>query len=531
LNAAGQFWRQPALWIGVLLITIGATIPRFFAVEQMTVFVDEIYWIIDGHEALERMRDPNPPPDVWGPRILRHPGVPAAMAGGLAEDTRDVAADRVAENERIIRLARLGVVWMGILCCMIVALLGARLYGLPTGLLAGAILATSPSHVANSAWLHHDSPLTLFSFVSVLSLILHRREGGTGWLVLSAISAGLAIASKLPGLVLGLYAAAVCLTVPVSAFAELPRRAGQSLRELTLWSLLALLTLYAAWPRMWTNPLAMIDNLLWARSLAESHLNYFMGEISSAPPWYYYLVVVPFSFNEIEFVGLIGGVAWVAWWWHRRGVAPSRETLLLVAWALTFLLFMSIGGKKLGARYVLPLWPIATLLVARFGVLATGHLRELSTGSRLPVVGIAASVSALVVIAGLASTRGDFHAYANRLLGGLPAKEKVTLVVGVAERDVARYLDSLPDPAQVHIAGHLLSTQWHARRAVQSAPCEGLNPGTQQTEAPAFLVVYSHYEKRCPAYAVGALDRLGAREVQQFVWARTVLARVYQLPR
>lgn len=514
----------------MLLIAIAATLPRLFAVEHMTTFVDEIYFLGDGHEALERMRDPNPPPDVWGPRTLRYPGVPVAIAAGLAEDTRDAAADRVTENQRIIRLGRLGVVWMGILCCLIVALLGARLYGLPTGLLAGAILATSPNHVANSAWLHHDSPLTLFLSVSVLSLILHRREGGTGWLVISAISAGLAISSKLPGLVIGLYAAAVCLAVPVSAFAGRPPRAGQSLRDLALWSLLALLTLYAAWPRMWTNPLALIDALLWVRSLAESHLNYFMGEISTAPPWYYYLVVVPFSFNEIEFLGLVGGVAWVAWWWHRRGVAPSRETLLLVAWALTFLLFMSLGGKKLGARYVLPLWPIVALLVARFGVLGIARLRVVSAASRLPVAGIAATLGAAVVAAGLAATRGDFHAYANRLLGGLPAMDRATLVVGVAERDVARYLDSLAEPAAVYVAGHLLSTQWHARRTVQSAPCGGLNREAQPAGVQTFLVVHSYYDKRCPAYAADALHRLGARELQQFVWGRTVLARVYQLP-
>lgn len=527
--APDRFWRQRKLWLGLLLVGLLATIPRLIAVVQMTTFVDEIYWLSDGHEALERLRALGSSDDPWGPRILRHPGVPAAIAGGLAEDTRNPAADRVSENERIIVRARMGVVWMGVLCCLVVAAFGARIYGLATGLMAGGILAISPFHIANSAWLQCDSALALFSITAVLAFTQQLRGGGYHWLLASAIAAGLAIASKLPGVLLAVWTVGACLITHANASRWQLSTLLRPGRDLVVWGALALITLYMCWPRMWTNPLALFETLLWARDVGENHINYFMGQILPAPPWYYYLVVIPFSLDEIEFVGILAAAGWVAFHWIRKGEHPSLTTWLLVAWAAIFLVAMSLAGKKLGARYVLPLWPVIALLVARVAVLGAERARMTSSRIKWPLLPVLTTVAIAGAAAGLAATRGDFFAYSNRLLGGLPSMDKVTLIVGVAERDVARYIDTLSNIGTTYIAGHILSMQWHARRALLSAPCEGLQWTAPGAPSGQLLVVHSYYERRCPAYSEAALTARGAREIRQFVWGRTLLARVYVL--
>lgn len=517
-------WRRRTLWLGVLFVLLIAAIPRLYAVKQMPAFVDEVYWILDGYEALQRWRSADNAEDRWGPRILRHPGIPAAVAGGLAESTRDISADRVNENERILVLARLGIVWTGVLCCVALTLLGSRIYGLPTGLAAGSLLALSPHHVANSAWLQCDSALALFTMVSVLALVLQVREGGSRWLLLSAVAAGLAVASKLPGLLLFAYVIGVYVIAYRAGGGACRRMSARSaVSEVAVWCLVATVTLYATWPRMWSNLLEPVDTLRWAASLGGGHINYFMGSIVDAPPWYYYLVVVPLSLSEIEFLGLLAGTVWllVKIW---RGEHLRRETLLVLGWALLFLVAMSLGGKKLGPRYLLPLWPVMALMLARLAMMLAPKIARL----RRPVPIFLAAACAVAALGSLVATRGDFFAHANQLLGGLAAMDRTTVVVGVAEGEVARLIDSLPHTGGMRVAGHLLSLQWHARRRLEPTQCDGLDPQVAALPTTEYLIVMRYFEQRCPAYSPEALHDQGWREVQSVVRGRVSLARIYK---
>lgn len=520
-------WRSRNwLWLGALLVLLVAAIPRLIAVREQPAFVDEVYWLLDGHEAFQRWRNRgmDPTGDIWGARILRHPGVPAAIAGGLAESTRDPQADRVDENERILVLARLGIVWTGVLGCLALAVLASKLYGPATGFLAGILLAFSPHHIANSAWLQCDAALTLFTIVSVLTLVLHLRDGGWAWLWASGIAGGLAIASKLPGVVLFPWIVSAYGVARVFGVGGKRPPVVRAAGEVLAWCGAAFATLYLAWPRMWSNPLELVDTFVWAQSLGEGHLNYFRGTITSSPLWTYYLFVVPLSLGEIEWLGLLGCVGWLAVA-ARRNRFPRTDTVLIILWCGLFLLAMSLSGKKLGARYVLPLWPVLALGIARLAVLAFPLLSKV----RWRVPSLVLSTCALVTVFSALATRGSFFEHANRLLGGIAAMDRTTLVVGVAERDAAQAIDALPTATRVLAAGHLLSLQWHARRPLERAFCESPGlvspPPIGETD---HLVVMRYFEQRCPAYAMDVLSRQGWVLVHTISRGNVALARLYR---
>lgn len=521
------FWRRPILlW---LLVGVVAAIPRLQAIETMPAFGDEVYWLLDGHEAFQRwqMRDgPNP----WGERVLRHPGTPTALAGGLAERTRNPQLDRVSENERILHSARFLIVWFGVVGCVVLAALGARLYGAQVGVLAGIALALSPQHVANSAWLQCDTTLATFSTGAVLSLALHLREGGWRWLLGSAVMAGLAISSKWPALVLLPFALASIWVARFSGGAwrlQLRNAANESL----LWLCVAMLVLFITWPRMWFDPFEFVKTILWARQVAAEHLTYFQGAITYSPAWYYYFVAVPLSLSELETVLLGTGLLATLTAALRGDLRVRRETWLLLAWLSLFLLAMTLSSKKLGARYVLPIWPILALLGAITMASGLAWLRDRAGPLAAGVSGLALLLAAST---SLFATGGNPMAHANRLLGGLPAMDRAILIVGVADHEIAGFLDTLPAPATIQVAGNLLSTQWHSRRHLLPATCDLLQghplPRSVAPIAADYVGVFSHFSKRCTEWNDDAMKSAGAVEVHRMERDGVVLARVYQRP-
>ncbi|GMU44420.1 MAG: glycosyltransferase family 39 protein [Xanthomonadales bacterium] len=518
------------LW---LLIAVLATIPRLHAVLQMPAFGDEIYWLEDGLEALQRWQSRGSAEDIWGPRVLRHPGTPTALAGGLAAATRDANLDRVAENERILLTARLSVVWLGVLGCVVVAMLGARLYGIRAGALAGIILALSPHHIANSAWLQCDASLATFSIASVLALAVHLRNGKLRWLLASAGLAGLAINCKWTGLLTIPLTFGAMVFLRLRASESWPRAVVDGVRPSLYWLGVAVSVLYLTWPRMWFDPSELFKTILWAKDVGASHLTFFQGEITESPAWYYYFVAVPFSLSELESLLLAGAVAGAVIAAFRGRLRMNQTSCLLLVWIFLFLLAMTLSGKKLGARYVLPIWPALALLLAASVRAAYRRLRHLA--HMRACTATAALAAGLAACATLAATGGNYPIHANRLLGGLPAMDRSILIVGVADREVARFLDTLPASATVQIAGNLLSTRWHAHHAMKTVGCDlaqGLRSARKVAPISAdFVGVFSHFSHRCPEWNHAAMLAAHATEVHRLERDGVVLARVYRAER
>lgn len=453
--------RNPSLWL-LLALALGAAAPRLIQAGAQSAFMDELLWLREGARTVERLARGPQPPAAWK-RDLSHPGVLVALVAGWAQGGRPPHTSTEREHVRVLRRARQVIALASVLTVLALFVLAAPLVGRRTAGLGAAFLAASPFHVAMGPWLECDSSLTLWTTVALLcaARYLHEPQRRARWLLLCALATGQAIVAKISGVLL--------LPVLGSALVFWPGSRG--LRELVrpaapVFLLVVAVVVYACWPRIWLDPREVLNVLAWGRHVAEKgHPNFFLGTITRDPPWTYYLAVVPIRLGEVELAGLAGAaaIAVSAVVRRRRGLAPDPTLLLLVTFAVVWIVFFSAQPKKLGARYVLPIWPAISLV----GGWATARAIETLAGARARALATAAAV--LLVAGQLAWTMApvwpDRLVAYDRLLGGLRLAAGVELVgYGVVEKDIARALDDLPRGARVGVAAHPTSVAWHTRR-------------------------------------------------------------------
>jgi 4-amino-4-deoxy-L-arabinose transferase-like glycosyltransferase len=243
----------------------------------------------------------------------------------------------------------LSAVWISLGCALLVPI-GARLYRLRVGVLAGAIAALLPSLVAHGQIVGHESPSVLWwSLAIVLALGVHddlpdevhraRRAIRTrlGWL---GVAVGIAVSSRyINGLVGPLVVA-----IAVAYAREGWRR--QTLVDSWLVPVLAVVTLYIVWPRMWGHPFRALSESF--AKLAHTHSpEPFLGSMTDHPHAYYFL---PYLAATLPLLVLVGFGAWIP----RAIRARDRSALVVLAWLIVPLGVAASPVRQDGVRYVLP---------------------------------------------------------------------------------------------------------------------------------------------------------------------------------
>ena len=202
------------LLAATLVLSLGL---RLHAIDEFLVG-DETKWIcrsISFHKALARR-------DLASTYQSEHPGVVTMWLGALAvpladagdwielcEETDGSKLTRVRDHDVLSRLPlliyrarRLVAVatWLGIIAIYVLL---RRLVTAWSAVCATMLVALDPFYLALSRVLHLDALLATFMALSMLSLLVYRRDSSSKrYLVVSAISGGLAIANKSPGLFL-----------------------------------------------------------------------------------------------------------------------------------------------------------------------------------------------------------------------------------------------------------------------------------------------------------------------------------------
>lgn len=99
------------------------------------------------------------------------------------------------------------------------------------------------------------------------------------------------------------------------------------------------------------------------------------------------------------------------WCWKTRGREEGRGLLFPAAWFLTILTFFSLSrGKR--ADYILPLYPAASMIVARFWVSVIERMEAGRGGGHvrvLPLAYLAASFLTVVGLVALLAAPGLSH--------------------------------------------------------------------------------------------------------------------------
>jgi 4-amino-4-deoxy-L-arabinose transferase-like glycosyltransferase len=236
----------------------------------------------------------------------------------------------------------LSAIWVSLGCALLVPI-GARLYGVRVGVLAGLIAALLPPLVAHGQIVGHEAPTVLWWALAILlALGVHDDPARTrvrlAWV---GVVVGVAVASRFANAFVGPLVYAI---VVINAPAE--RRLRVAVEALIIMPLVALATFYVLWPRIWFHPIAMLQASF--HKLSQPHaLEPFLGELTNRPGRHYFLV---YLFATLP-VGVLAGVlAYVV----RAARELDRAALITLAWFLIPLGVMISPVRQDGVRYVMP---------------------------------------------------------------------------------------------------------------------------------------------------------------------------------
>ena len=271
--------------------------------------------------------------------------------------------------------ARLWAALAGVGLVLVTAACGRRWYDEPTGLLAGAIVATNVGYFSIGRMALPDLPLTFCitlaiwaAFVSTLEYERSPRK----FVVLAALGMGLGFLMKGP---VGLVIPAIVI-LPVLMIER--RSIGLNRLDIVLG-----VAIVAAISTPWYF-------MMWARHGSEYLQSFFVGDnferfatdrFNDPRPWWFYLPVVaggllPWTPLTLTWLGPITQFL------RRRRVVGTIDLRLLL-WALLPLAFYSLSiGKQ--PRYVLPVLPPLAVLLASSIVERTQQFRGLDGVSSTP---------------------------------------------------------------------------------------------------------------------------------------------------
>ncbi len=383
--------RQPVwvvLGLAVVLFLLAAA-PRLWRLDYF-LMVDENLWYQRSANFLQALTSGRLAETVQ----TGHPGVTTMWSGtlglllaygrdALSQETLAQFAQRMAHTPATLAMLywlRLPLALLSALMAAVAFLLARRLIGQWAALSGAALMAFEPLFVAHSRSLHHDAPATDFSLLAVLCWLLFLKDRRRIYLGLAGLGIALATLSKVSSVFLLAFAG---LTLLPRLWPEGRFNLSGWKRVLFPWLQLLLVVLVVAvlaWPALWVSPVATLQTVVgFINQEKGAHANgtFFMGRpVDDAGPLYY-PVSLAFALTPLTVIGLLLALAALAVWYLRRqpdslfagGAERNRWVSWLLAYALLFLIFMSLIGKK-QERYVLPAVVVLDL-VAGWGWLVT----------------------------------------------------------------------------------------------------------------------------------------------------------------
>jgi hypothetical protein len=224
--------------------------------------------------------------------------------------------------------------------------LGTRLYGRTAGAAAALMLAVAPLAVRDAHYVKHDVPVTWLIALTCASLA---ASDARPWL-----RQRLLWPSVIAGLAMSTHYYAVFLAVPLVVSAVWPRDSQPwrtRLDALVLSGGVVVGTFLVASPFIALDPMTALHDVVANRQIVVDRATTTAGLFGSMP--FYLSWLVRDGAGVMTTALAIGGVI-VAW--RRR----ARETALLLAFPVTFLLF--IANTVPASRYLNPIVPFVAML-------------------------------------------------------------------------------------------------------------------------------------------------------------------------
>ena len=310
--------------------------------------------------------------------------------------------------------ARVPVALLGIAGVGAAYLLGRRLGGRTSGLLAAAILAVAPQWLRFSRQAMLDVPLaTALSFAFLAAL-----AGSWAWL---GAALGAALLIKGPAALVALPALAAWAAADRHARRVAARGVALGVALAAPWHVFQFATQGAA----------------FVASYFGVHVAARLGTAveGNSGPWWYYLEYVFFHWvNPWHWIGAAAAVAFTA-----AALRPPRppERVLVAAWFWTVLIGFSLAGTKLH-WYVMPLYPALAVITATWLAALVERAPRLRRATAALCVATSAFAASEVVLGRLRNRAAEST---RSVLRALPpaADVPVLLVAEGLPLDAARY--------------------------------------------------------------------------------------------
>ena len=251
-----------------------------------------------------------------------------------------------------------------------------RRWGRWQGVIAAGLLAVAPSAVRESHFVLTDTPLAFFTTLALLLSLRALEEPGLARLAMAGAAAGLAGATKYPGMLSVVMPFAVAGLVAAPAGVRLSRMAAVAGSCAAAFALAA--------------PYTFLDLPGFLNGFANLSSAY-TG--SNPDAWRTYLIHLRLTLGWPAFILALGGLALAA---ARCITGPDRLRWFVLAGfpAVYYLALVAQGGLLYG-RYLLPILPPACLLVACAAAPLGSSARFLPSGAAQRA---AAAALALVIL-------------------------------------------------------------------------------------------------------------------------------------
>jgi 4-amino-4-deoxy-L-arabinose transferase-like glycosyltransferase len=474
--------------VAFVLVGVVALLPRVLDLGGFITHDEAEFWLDRSETFLEALQAG----DYAATAISTHPGVTTMWLGSAGIVLRRALLAWGLVDAMpfplLLALMRLPATLVHVVGVLAGYALLRRMLPAAVALLAALLWATDPFIIAYSRVLHTDALLATFLTLSLLAACIywhHGRQGGM--LLLSAVCGALAVLSKSPGLI-------VLPMVAVMALwgADMRRAPLAVLRPLLAWGAAFVVALVVVWPAVWANPARVYELLTIGVGVEASipHMtgNFFLGQREEVPGPLYYPAAVLLRLTPWTLAGLL----LLPWGWREARSLPAtrRDLLVLVGFALLFVLAMSVFPKKFN-RYLVPIFPALDVLAA-VGLLWGGaRLAQAWRAGAQARQRVTSAVVGGVALLGVANAAW-WHPYSiaafNQALGGARAGAFMFSVGwGEGFGQVADWLNQQPDITDVLTVSRMISSlNPYLREGAQAFfPSEG-----ELRDNAGYLVVY-----------------------------------------
>ena len=419
-------------WLAVLALLMCALVPRLHLAGKIPAIQPQ--WALRAQWFWDALDKGN----LQDTYIAPHPGLTVMWYAGAAQQ---LSSDQTRYG-RVVAASRANAVIASFLI-LLAAWLVRRILVLDDiegagaiALFFGFVLALNPLLMVMTGLIGLDGPVSLMILVAFLTIVLHLRLGSWATLLAAGVTTGLAVATKVPGLLLLPAPLILCL-------GYLPTRKIPWRRVLITLGVLvagAAVMTWALLPAAWADPIRIGQDLLVGKSLrdeslrevmTQGHLQFFMGRATRNPGVLFHPIQLLYRTTPLVLLGALLGLLTASFRRNRL----VRETALML---IVVLLGLTLTGKKTW-RYISP----AVVLLDLIGALGFWFfVRYLASRWSKPMLSTVAWVALALQGLWVLNAAPYYALRMNPLVGGpLPASRVIAIGAGEGIEQALSFLE------------------------------------------------------------------------------------------